>query len=173
MRLKECDHTVTDTMVLFFGGPFSQWAKCEFVIRGVKYNCTEQYMMAEKARTFGDVRAEMTIMASNDPSQQKFIGRQVQKFDAKVWDKKCKHVVYLANMAKFSQNEGYFNVLRESEGLMLVEASPYDKIWGIGLAEDDPKAQDLFEWKGENWLGEVLVAVRRHLVEGRIHEFHR
>jgi len=149
-----------EEFVLFWGGEFSQWYTADMFIDGKKYNCCEQYMMAEKARTFSDQISLEKIMSSKDPREQKAIGRKVANFNADVWNAISRKVVYKANMAKFCQNYDCFEVLMETGNKTIVEASPYDKIWGIGLAEDDPRALDRSQWQGTNWLGEVIMKVR-------------
>lgn len=148
--------------VFFWGGIFSQWYTHEMVIDGVTYNCCEQYMMAEKARIFGDVESLEAIMKQKNPKYQKALGRGVKNFNPQMWDLLCKDVVLRANMAKFSDPElkKYILSFGNEE---FVEASPYDKIWGIGLAEDDPRALDKTQWQGTNWLGEILGQVRDQL----------
>jgi len=149
-------------MVLFWNGIFSQWYSHDMIIDGVPYNCCEQYMMAEKARLFGDEAALKKIMALKDPKDQKACGRTVKNFDKVKWDAACKTIVYRANMAKFSDPElnEYLMSFGDDE---IVEASPYDTIWGIGLGENDPRALDKSKWRGSNWLGEVIMQVRNDL----------
>lgn len=148
--------------VLFWGGKFSQWYPYKMTIDGTEYNCCEQYMMAEKARLFGDLDSLQKIMATKDPKEQKAIGRTVKNFVPQMWDKISKDVVFRANLAKFSDPEmkKYLFSFGNEE---IVEASPYDKIWGIGLGEDDPDALDKSKWQGTNWLGEAIMAVREAL----------
>jgi ribA/ribD-fused uncharacterized protein len=131
-------------------------------IDGVEDNCCEQYMMAEKARLFGDLDSLQQIMVAKDPRDQKRIGRSVKNFVPQMWDKISKDVVFRANLAKFSDPEmkKYLMSFGNEE---IVEASPYDKIWGIGLSEDDPDALDKTKWQGTNWLGEAIMAVREAL----------
>lgn len=154
-----------EQFTFFWNGPFSQWYPSPFVIDGKKYNCAEQYMMAEKARLFGDKEAERAIMKTKSPREQKALGRKVKNFNVDKWNSVAKYVVYKANMAKFTQDEELQRVLFETEGTTLVEASPYDKIWGIGLAEDDHRALVRGTWQGKNWLGEVLTSVRDELLK--------
>lgn len=148
--------------VLFWGGPFSQWYPHKMTIDNVEYNTCEQYMMAQKANVFGDKEALEEIMATKDPRKQKAIGRTVKNFNAAVWERLCRDIVFRANLAKFSDPEmkAYLFSFGNEE---IVEASPYDKIWGIGLGEDDPRAVDKSQWQGTNWLGETLVQVREAL----------
>ena len=157
------DVKVTPDYVLFWGGWPSQWHPCRFEIGGVTYNCCEQYMMAEKARVFGDGESMAAVLASKSPREQKALGRKVAGFDAEVWNKVCRGVVYTANLAKFSQNEELKSVLLATGTKTIVEASPTDKIWGIGLKKDDPRAIDPSKWLGKNWLGVVLMHVRATL----------
>jgi ribA/ribD-fused uncharacterized protein len=141
--------------------PFSNWYKCKFVdSEGTEYNCSEQYMMAEKARLFGDEEVREMILAASDPRDQKELGRKVKNFDSVKWETNCKEIVYKGCYLKFSQNPKILATLEETRGTLLVEASPYDKIWGIGLGEDDPRIHDPKNWQGTNWLGEVLTKLR-------------
>jgi ribA/ribD-fused uncharacterized protein len=151
--------------VLFWHGPFSQWHPSEFKVDGITYNCAEQYMMAEKARLFGDSKSRGKIMKSNSPREQKALGRQVSNFDKGKWESVAREIVFKGNMAKFSQNKDLKEKLLATGDKTLVEASPYDKVWGIGLSANDPNATKPGNWKGTNWLGEVLMRVRKELSE--------
>lgn len=148
--------------VLFWGGIFSQWYAHDMVIDGVIYNCCEQYMMAEKARMFGDADVLEAIMKAKDPRNQKALGRGIKNFNPHMWNVVCKDIVFRANLSKFQDPElkKYLFSFGNEE---IVEASPYDKIWGIGLAEDNPDALDKTKWQGTNWLGEAIMAVRESL----------
>lgn len=150
---------MNDQFIFFYGGPFSQWYQSKFDIDGVEYNCAEQYMMAMKALMFNDDEAKAKIMKSHSPSDQKAAGRKVKNFDADKWNKVSRAFVYRANMAKFSIP--YLKkVILETGDRELVEASPTDVIWGIGMAESNPDRFDRTKWRGTNWLGEVLMEVR-------------
>ena len=159
-----------ETFTFFWDGPFSQWYSSSFCIDSVKYNCAEQFMMAEKARYFVDDGALDAIMRVEHPRDQKQIGREIADFDVSEWEHKesngrpfCWNVVNRGNVAKFSQNPKLLKTLLKTESTTLVEASPVDSIWGIGLAADDQRAHDRSTWLGTNWLGEVLTAVREDL----------
>jgi ribA/ribD-fused uncharacterized protein len=148
--------------------PFSNWHPCIFEDKeGNEYNCSEQYMMAQKALLFGDKEIFKEIMDAYDPRTQKELGRKVKGFDSKIWDQNAKRIVYEGCKLKFEQNERLMKKLLETEGTLIVEASPYDRIWGIGLAEDDPKIHDPKNWQGTNWLGEVLTDLRDNLINNR------
>lgn len=148
--------------VFFYGGPFSQWYQSQFEIDGIKYNCAEQYMMAMKANTFNDKEAYDKIMKSHDPSTQKATGRKVKNFNPEVWNKVAKDYVYKANVAKFSVP--YLKeILLNTGDQEIVEASPSDRIWGIGLPMGHPDLADKTKWQGTNWLGECIMKARETL----------
>lgn len=142
----------------------SQWYPCSFVVDGICYNCAEQYMMAEKARIMGDEQVRQQILASNDPKYIKALGRKVKNFDPQKWDIESYEVVKQGNLAKFSQNPELRLFLQSTCGKILVEASPYDHIWGIGMRESD-ETLDPKNWKGANKLGFVLTEVREMLFD--------
>ena len=144
----------------------SQWYMCSFVVDNVSYNCAEQFMMAEKARIFGDDDTWQQIMASYDPMTIKKLGRKVRNFNAYVWKKNCQEVVKRGNLAKFSQNQKLLEYLLGTGDKILVEASPKDTIWGIGLADDASEASNPRLWQGENLLGFALMEVR-DMLKGR------
>jgi ribA/ribD-fused uncharacterized protein len=150
----------TDTHVFFWKGYLSQWYMRDFRIKGVVYNCCEQYMMSEKARLFKDEDALKIIMSSDSPATQKRAGRQVKNYVDPAWKLVSRHVVFAANMAKFMQNSDLREKLLATGTKTLVEASPYDALWGIALGPWDDAILDESNWKGENWLGKELRTVR-------------
>mmetsp|Transcript_32309 Transcript_32309/g.65505 ORF Transcript_32309/g.65505 Transcript_32309/m.65505 type:complete len:421 (-) Transcript_32309:44-1306(-) len=158
----------TETMVLFWQRPavFSQWTRSEFVVDGVHYDCCEMFMMAEKARLFGDEETRQLILAARgNPKRMLSLGRQVRGFDQAVWDQQCMAIVTAGNLAKFEQNLDMRAQLLATADKTLVEASPSDANWGIGLRADHPDTRDPSRWRGTNMLGEALMAVRSVLRE--------
>ena len=143
---------------------FSQWYPCEFECEGIKYNCAEQYMMAEKARVFGDEETRKKILEAQEPDIIKQLGREVRNFDAEKWDSVSYDVVVKGNMCKFAQNIALWTFLHETEDIVLVEASPYDTIWGIGMKQAEAETADPRSWKGTNKLGFALMEVRATLL---------
>ena len=139
---------------------FSQWYDCRFEADGVRYHTTEQYMMARKAMLMGDTITYGRIMAADTPRDYKALGREVQNFDAALWDQEKYNVVLQGNLAKFSQNPELFEFLDGTGSSILVEGSPYDGIWGVNLGIDDPGINNPNNWKGENLLGFALMEVR-------------
>jgi ribA/ribD-fused uncharacterized protein len=129
----------------------------------VRYVAAEHFMMAEKARLFGDDETLERILEAEHPGGAKQLGRQVRGYEEKVWEKVRFDVVVRGNEAKFAQNPDLGEFLRTTSGRVLVEASPADRIWGIGLAENDPGACDPASWRGLNLLGFALMEVRRRL----------
>ena len=138
----------------------SQWWKSDFYIDIDKYCCMEQYMMAEKARLFNDDEILTKIMKSNDPKQIKELGRKVRNFTEDEWEKKRYSIILNGNFAKFLQNEDLKQFLLGTKNKVIVEASPYDKIWGIGMALEDKDINNFLIWKGQNLLGFALMEVR-------------
>ena len=157
-----------EEFAFFWGGTMSQWARSKFTIDEMQFNTCEQYMMYKKAMLFGDQVTADKIMKADHPREQKQLGREVKPYDDAKWVAACKEVVYDANVAKFSQNPEMKKELMFTAGKTLVEASPHDKRWGIGLAAADPLAQDRKTWKGDNWLGEAIERVREDMISGKI-----
>ena len=144
---------------------FSQWYDCQLEVDGIEYHTTEQYMMAQKAALMGDSVTEQKIMVSADPRDYKALGREVRNFNEELWNRNKYNVVLRGNLAKFSQNPELFAFLQSTGDSVLVEASPYDDIWGVKLAIEDPRIQNPNEWQGENLLGFVLMETRDILRE--------
>jgi ribA/ribD-fused uncharacterized protein len=163
--------------VLFHSGWPSNWHPSPFKIDGFVYGHGEQWMMAEKARAFKDaVRLDLilgvmsrdsagipTAVKTVTPRACKAYGRQVTPFDATHWAGLSRDRLYVGLLEKFRQNPDLGAKLLATGNDIIVEASPTDKIWGIGLAADHPDATDPAKWKGTNWLGEVLMRVRQTL----------
>ena len=141
----------------------SQWYPCEFMADGEIYNCTEQFMMAEKARIMGDKAAEEKILTSTEPRGIKALGREVKNFDENKWNRLRMKVVIKGNFHKFMDNKELRKFLLNTGNKILVEASPYDTIWGIGMKEDNPDCRNPRLWKGDNLLGFALIYVREML----------
>ena len=120
-------------------------------------------MMASKARLFGDDAALSAILATNDPREQKRLGRHVRLFDPELWRSECEHIVLHGNLAKFSQNEEMHLALIQTGDRRLAEACPHDALWGIGLSAHDPRASSPDSWCGQNLLGQALENAREIL----------
>lgn len=138
----------------------SQWFPAEFEIDGIKYPTAEHYMMAEKARLFDDQDMLQKILECRTPKEAKAYGRKVQNFDTEKWQEHCSAIVVQANLAKFSANQALGSWLIETASKVLVEASMWDKIWGIGMVATAPGAHDPMRWKGRNLLGFALMETR-------------
>lgn len=142
---------------------FSQWYACDFDVEGQHYTTAEQYMMAEKARLMGDEETCRKILEASEPSEFKTLGRMVKNFDETLWNAYKYDIVTKGNLYKFSQNQALKTFLLSTADKILVEASPYDRIWGIGFAADAAEANDPHKWRGENLLGFALMEVRSQL----------
>src|SRR3954470_16697067 len=138
----------------FWKSPLSQWQRAPFVVGGVAFTHAEQFMMHAKALLFGDHEAARLILQAATPREQQAIGRTVRNFDEAVWALFREGVVFQGNLARFSQDAGQRGLLFATRGTTLVEASPHDLVWGIGLAADDPRASDRNQWRGLNLLGQ-------------------
>ncbi len=154
---------MNDNCVFFWGGVFSNWFPCYFIVNEIEYNCAEQYMMAKKAQVFGDTSSYKKILLSGDPREQKALGRIVKNFNPSIWDMVSTDIVFVGCLQKFAQNLPLKSVLLATEDKKLVEASPYDKIWGIGLDAEQAMETPENLWQGENRLGKVLMQVREVL----------
>lgn len=171
----------TATHIFFLKGPFSQWDESHFRARlpaidglcaqsdEMAFNCCEQFMMAGKAHLFGDHDTLSEIMAVQPvpgarfydvPDAQKKLGRKVKGFVPAIWEAHDVTIVTAGNMAKFQQSQRHFDALASTKGKILVEGAHYDKIWGVGLAWNDPRIEDPANWQGLNKLGKVVQHVR-------------
>lgn len=143
----------------------SQWFPCSFVTEGETYTTAEQYMMAEKAKLFGDEEIRHQILRERDPMACKRLGRKVRNFEKEVWDARCEDIVVAGNIAKFSQNPEMKAFLLATGDTILAEAAPQGRIWGIGMGKNNPLAQNPSNWKGKNLLGFALMEARDALRE--------
>ena len=144
-------------------GEFGNWSHSPFAVDDVKYQCGETYMMYHKALLMGDVRVANLILAEKEPRTIKKLGQQVKPWNEELWKEHRCRIMYEGCLAKFQQNEAMKDKLLSTGNSILVEASPMDKIWGIGLKAADPSAKKIAQWKGLNLLGRVLMQVREDL----------
>ena len=141
----------------------SQWYYSPFSIDGINYPTAEHFMMASKARIFNDLESLNLIINTKNPGKVKRLGRLVKNFDNDIWDQHSFEIVVKANLEKFNQNESLKIFLQNTGTKILVEASPNDLIWGIGLSEHDHDADQPAKWRGENKLGFALMEARERL----------
>lgn len=144
-------------------GCLSQWWPSPFVVDGVSYATAEHWMMAGKARLFGDTAAERRALEAPNPALAKKAGRLVRDFDDSVWERERFAVVVEGSVHKFAAHPDLRAFLLGTGERVLVEASPMDRVWGIGLAADDERASDPERWRGPNLLGFALMAARERL----------
>lgn len=151
---------VTDTHVYFWKGPFSQWANSEFedpITKNIFISC-EQWMMWNKAKMFDESFCEI-IMKETSQKNIQLLGREIKNFDERLWNDHKYQIVFNGNLLKYEHNEKYRKLLIEAGDRIFVEASPYDKIWGVGLSQTDDKILDENNWLGENLLGKAITGV--------------
>jgi ribA/ribD-fused uncharacterized protein len=144
----------------------SQWWPSPFLVEGVRYATAEHWMMAGKARLFGDAEAERQALDAGSPAAAKRAGRLVRGFDDAIWERERSAIVRAGSVHKFGQNAELRDFLLATGDRVLVEASPLDRVWGIGLAADDERAQDPALWRGLNLLGFALMEAREELRAG-------
>lgn len=143
----------------------SQWYQSHFYSVAHHYCCMEQYMMSQKAKLFGDDEILQQILSCSDPKKIKALGQKVRNFDETVWSEAKYAIVLNGNYRKFSQDTRLKHFLLQTGDQILVEASPYDGVWGIKMSESDENAQNPLKWRGQNLLGFALMEVRDVLRE--------
>lgn len=153
----------TITHIYFWGSIYSQWAKSSLVEYNIQFTTAEQYMMYHKALLFDDTDIANQILSTSNAREQKALGRKVKGFDVNVWDQNKLSIITQGNYLKFSQNKKLKDQLLKTGTKILVEGSPYDKIYGVGLKWDNPLILDEKNWKGQNLLGKALMDVRSKL----------
>lgn len=141
----------------------SQWWPSPFVVDGRRYATAEHWMMAAKARLFQDAGAERAVLAAEHPAQAKKAGRLVRGFDEETWERERFRIVVEGGVHKFAADPALRAFLRNTGERVLVEASPVDRVWGIGLTADDEAARDPERWRGLNLLGFALMEARAEL----------
>jgi ribA/ribD-fused uncharacterized protein len=141
----------------------SQWYPAPFEVDGLRFATAEHYMMWGKARLFGDAPVAEKVLAAGHPQQVKALGRTIAGFDEARWAAERLAIVTAGNVEKFWQHPDLLAFLLGTRNRVLVEASPLDRIWGIGLAATDERAHDPEQWQGLNLLGVALMAARETL----------
>lgn len=142
---------------------FSQWFESSFTVEGVEYKTAEHWMMAGKAKLFKDEEMLVKIIVAKTPGAAKKLGRQVRGFDSDTWNQHRSEIVVQGNVHKFEQDEAMKTFLLNTKERVLVEASPRDRIWGIGMGQNNEKATHPTQWRGLNLLGFALMEARDRL----------
>lgn len=147
-------------------GFLSNFFPTEFEDGGVKFICSEQYFMKKKQELFDSTNSSLAelILSSTEPRQIKQFGRMVKNFNEEVWSEHKYQIMYLAVKNKFLGNPELAKRLIDTGDKILVEASPYDRIWGIGMPATAAVKIPESDWPGENLLGQILMEVRDELI---------
>lgn len=153
-------HFETDRYVFFWSGPFSNWDNSGFEYDGIKFSCSEQAMMYYKAKLFNAEDIAAKVMKTRDARKQKALGRSIPNFDRQLWLDKAVEVMTPILAAKFDQYPGYRDILLDTGDKMIVEASPFDEVWGIKMGVNHPDILDESKWQGTNLLGICLMNAR-------------
>lgn len=172
-----CDkygYVFRNNVLAFQKGPLSNWFgayddqeggfEIYFHWSWTKFNCGEQHIMACKAGIFNDNDSLQKIKESKDPREQKALGRKVKGFDQKIWDESKENVAYHTCLLKVLHNIEILEFVKSIPRFaIIVEASPWDKIWGNGLAPENDDCYDITKWQGENLLGHSWMKVRQNI----------
>lgn len=162
------------SFTFFYGkdSPFSNFHQSgeKFQLFGQKFNCAEQAIMWSKAWLFGDTEKAEQILEEKSPKAQKKLGREVGGYDETMWKAMRMQVVYMVLQAKFCQSAYYKQELLKTKATMMVEASPYDKVYGIGLNEEDAENTNPSQWPGKNILGKIMTKLKREIAFNEIHK---
>ncbi|MFB6454953.1 NADAR family protein [Chitinophaga sp. Hz27] len=169
--LAQSEHAATIKYLFFWGHTpaangqlgkecFSQWYEAPFTADGHRYLTAEHWMMAQKALLFNDQPIFQQVLACKTPGEAKKLGRKVRNFDEHTWNQHRCDIVRNGNVYKFGQHDNLKTYLLNTGNRILVEASPLDKIWGIGMGKDNPNATQPASWKGLNLLGFALMEAR-------------
>ncbi|WP_295667569.1 NADAR family protein [uncultured Mucilaginibacter sp.] len=152
---------------------FSQWFELPFIVDNISYKTAEHWMMGNKALLFDDLKTHQKIINAKSPGEAKELGRQVLGFDEQIWLENRLEIVVNGNIHKFNQHPQFANFLINTNGRILVEASPVDKIWGIGLSKDAEQIENPYFWNGQNLLGFALMEVRDFFIEFGNFNYHQ
>lgn len=147
--------------LMFWGSEFSNWYKTPTIINNISYNCIEQYMMHSKALLFGDISTAELIMKTSNQRDQKALGRTVKNYDDAIWSEKRFEIVKAGVKQKFLSNKTLFDLFIKHKDCYFVEASPLDKIWGIGYDTDNAIAN--IDYWGLNLLGQIYNDLRHDI----------
>lgn len=158
---------VTENYVFFFSWKdiYSNFYYAPFIHQGINFKWSEQAVMYRKAMLFGATTIAQKILKAQTAQECKKLGRSREiPFDDEIWEKNKMQIYKQVIYDKFRNPYLRSEMLKTGER-KFVEASPYDKIWGVGLSEDDPRILDEQNWKGQNLLGQCLDAVKEKIVE--------
>ena len=142
---------------------FSQWYPNDFTCDGATYRTAEHFMMAEKARLFDDQHHLNLILQAVTPAEAKKLGRQVRGFQDDLWNDRGVEIVTRGSIAKFGSDNALRDYLVGTGDRVLVEASPRDRVWGIGMGRNNPAVEQPSQWRGKNLLGFALMQARAEL----------
>lgn len=151
----------------FWKSKLSNWTTSYFTVNNIKYCCGEQYMMHSKAILFKDFEIASKILLETNPRIIKGLGRLVKNFNNKIWNDKKYEIVKYGLQKRFEQDSEFHNELLKYKSKILVEASPYDRIWGIGYSKEHA-LDNIANW-GENLLGKILTEICNESIQ-TIHE---
>ena len=145
------------------GGWMSNWFLSPFTLDGTDFSSMEQYIMVRKCRLFGDEALAAAVLRTDEPGEQRAIGRQVKDYQEVIWAGIRQAVAFRGLYAKFSQNEALKALLLGTGSAVIVECVGIDAVWSCGFGLEDEERLDLSRWRGQNILGFALMEVREAL----------
>lgn len=165
LKTKGFNMRETEKFIFFFTEKdwLSQFYPAPFEAHGIKFPTAEHFMMYRKAMTFEDKKTAEKVLRARTPKEAKALGKKVKGFTNEYWDPIKESIVIHGSILKFNSNEVLKKKLLATGNKILVEASPYDKIWGIGIGEHHLDATNPNHWRGQNLLGKCLMEARNIL----------
>ncbi len=165
LSVQTATHVIDNSTVAFWGeeSVFSNHHPSDFVVDGQKFTSMEQYLMFSKAGLFDDSACADSVLKTDDCKEQLKLGKKVKGFQRSQWDDAAPGIAKKGLLAKFTDNPDLGQALRDTQSMVLVEASPYDCFWGAGLRAADPRIQSQDQWLGKNILGKLLQEVRSEI----------
>lgn len=162
---------ITDDYIFFYKDWLSNYQRTYFEYKDHEFTSTEQAFMYMKAMFFQDYESAINILDSKTPNDARLLGRKVKGYDDKKWSEVRYKIFYDLNLIKYTTDRKLQQMLLDSkfDGKIFVEASPIDRIWGIGISEDkDPEYKE-HEW-GRNFLGKIITNIRNRIINDKIND---
>lgn len=162
---------ITDDYIFFYKDWLSNFQRTYFEYKDHEFTSTEQAFMYMKAMFFQDYESAINILDSKTPNDARLLGRKVKGYDDKKWSEVRYKIFYDLNLIKYTTDMKLQRMLLDPkfDGKIFVEASPIDRIWGIGISEDkDPEYKE-HEW-GRNFLGKIITNIRNRIINDKIND---
>jgi hypothetical protein len=130
---------------------------------GITFNCAEQLFQYKKCVYFDDRTSAELILASTEPSKQKYLAKNIHRFDEEKLNKVASEAMHGVLLHKYRQNSDLRNFLLATGDKTIIEASAHDKLWGSGLSLSNKYCLEHDKQSGDNLMGQLLMSVREQL----------